>query len=353
MKVGVRVSPLPPFDRMREFVARVRDAGAASVWWPDHLMSFLSPALWSGGMGPVPTEVDLNTYADPFICMAAAAEASGDLLMGTCVTDAVRRMPATLAQAAITLDHLAPGRVVLGLGAGEAANYRPYGWDVASSGARFRQAAAEIRGFFDRPGPDPRGAIVGLRPPAGSRGPRLWLAAHGPRGLDATARYADGWLPMRLDHAKWNAGRTAIRRTAVEAGRDPAGITMALSVEAILQDDHEAAHALLDHAAVKQQCLLLGSEVFRERGLDHPLGRSGLETMVATLSGDLLASAARHVPFDLVHNTIPHGTPADVADVIRGYEHLDHVRVSDLSSLAGGKGGGLGRIFQLIRLLAA
>lgn len=353
MKVGVRVSPLPPFDRMREFVTRVRDNGGASVWWPDHLMSFLSPALWSGGAGPAPTEVDLNTYADPFVCMAAAAEVSGGLLMGTCVTDAVRRMPATLAQTAITLDHLAPGRIVLGLGAGETANFRPYGWDVAAPGARFRHAAAEIRSFFDRPGPDPRGAIVGLRPPPGSRGPRLWLAAHGARGFDATARYADGWLPMLLDPAQWNAGRTTILRIATEAGRDPAEITMALSVEAVLQDDHEATHALLYHPAVKQQCLLLGPDVFRERGLEHPLGGSGLETMVATLSGDLLANAARRVPFDLVHDTIPHGTPADVAEVIRRYEHLDHVRVSDLSSLAGGKRGGLGRMFDLVRRLAA
>ncbi len=352
MKAGLRVSTVPPFDRMGEFVVRARDAGAASVWWPDHLMSFMSPQLW-GPDEPHRTDVDLNTYGDPFVCMAAVAGKSGGMLLGTCVTDAIRRMPATLAQTAMTLDHLAPGRIVLGLGSGEAANYRPYGWDSVAPGARLREAAAEIRRLFDDPGPDDRGAVLGLRPAPGTRGPSLWLAAHGPRGLEATARHADGWLPMLLTPAEWAEGRRVIARIARQDGRDPSSIVMALSVEVILQDDHEEAHRLLRHPAVALQCLYLGRDRFAAHGAAHPLRGSAFESTIATLDGARLADAARRVPFELAHEAIPHGTPEEVAEAIRAYEGLEHVRFSDLSSLGGGRRGGLARILSLIRILSA
>lgn len=336
---------------MREFVVRARDAGAASVWWPDHLMSFMSPQLW-GPNEPRRTEVELNTYGDPFVCMAAVAAESGEMLLGTCVTDAVRRMPATLAQTAITLDHLAPGRIVLGLGAGEAANYRPYGWDARAPGARLREAAAEIRRLFDDPGPDERGGILGLRPARGSDGPQLWLAAHGPRGLEATARDADGWLPTLLTPAEWMEGRRRIEHIARESGRDLSAIVMAFSVEVVLQDDHEEAHRLLRHPAVALQCLYLGRDRYAAHGATHPLGGSAFESLVTTLNGERLADAARRVPFRIAHEAIPHGTPDEVAEAIRAYEGLEHVRFSDLSALGGGKRGGFARILSLIQILS-
>ena len=34
-----------------------------------------------------------------------------------------------------------------------------------------------------------------LEPPPG-RTPQIWVAAHGPRMLQLTGRYSDGWLPI-------------------------------------------------------------------------------------------------------------------------------------------------------------
>ena len=178
IEVGYRVRAVPPFDEMRAGVAAEAAAGAASFWWPDHLLSFHVPELWDDRRREVP---DLHRYLDPFVCMQACADAADPALVGVSVTDAIRRMPATLAQAAISLDHVAPGRVVLGLGAGEVANYVPYGWDVSSPADRLETAAAAIRAHLDGPGPDAEGAVMGLRPPPGSPGPQLWLGAHGPR----------------------------------------------------------------------------------------------------------------------------------------------------------------------------
>lgn len=56
--------------------------------------------------------------ADPWIVLAAVAQATGRLLLGTAVTPLPRRRPAVLATTVATLDRLSGGRVILGAGAG-------------------------------------------------------------------------------------------------------------------------------------------------------------------------------------------------------------------------------------------
>ena len=282
---GVRVHPRPPFEARRADIQRWWGRGVKGFWWPDHLMAFASRALWSDDSAAAVEDTRLHAYTDPFVSIAACADAVPDALLGICVTDAVRRMPATLVQAAMTLDHLAPGRIVLGLGAGEPANYVPYAWSVPSPSRRLIEAAAAIRAFLDDPGPDARGGVVGLRPPSGSPGPRLWMAAHGPRGLEATGRYADGWIPTSLDPPAWATARATVLEAAVRHGRDPARITMALSANVVLAGGHEAAHALLEHPAIRLHALLLSDEAFARHGAAHPLGRAGLHARVSRTTG--------------------------------------------------------------------
>lgn len=330
--VGYRMPAAPPFDAMRAAIAAEAVRGAASFWWPDHLLSFHVPELWDEQR---PAIDELHRYLDPFVCMQACADAAGSALIGVSVTDGIRRMPATLAQAALSLDHLAPGRVVLGLGAGEAANYVPFGWSVESPADRLATAAAAIRTHFDGPGPDDAGAVMGLRPDPSSRGPQLWIGAHGPRGLAVTGRYADGWLPYLLDVEEWHAARDAVRSAAVDAGRSPEAITTGLQVNAVIAPDHATANALLDHPAVRALALLFPVRWYRAGGWEHPLGRSGLHSLIATRLGPALRRAADAVPAALVHQRIPHGTPDEIAAHVRRHRGVQHVRLADYSLVAG------------------
>ncbi len=328
MDVGVAVGAVPPFGSMRRRLERQTAAGIASFWWPDHLVAFHSHALWATG-GLATLQPDPHAYADPFVCMAACADSAGDALIGVCVTDAVRRMPATLAQTVMSLDHLAPGRVVLGLGAGEYANYAPYGWDVASPARRLEEAAAQIRRLLDDGTPDERGAVLGLRPPTGSNGPQLWIAAHGPKGYGVTGRYADGWVPNFLARDAWLAGRDAVASSAREVGRDPEAITYGLSAQVVVAASHDEAHELLDHPILRAYGLLLGPERFADVGASHPLGGGGLSHLVASRDDGSQLAAARAVPFAVVHDYVLHGTAAEVAAQIGAYEGLDHVVLWD------------------------
>lgn len=333
MDVGIAMGSAPPFAPMARRVARLAAAGLRSFWWPDHLVAFHSKQLWATG-GLASIQPDPHVYADPFTCMAVCAEAAGSAFVGVCVTDPIRRMPATLLQTAISLDYLAPGRVVLGLGAGEWANYGPYGVSVKSPAGRLEAAAEQIRRLLDHPGPDENGAVMGLRPPDGSPGPRLWLAAHGPRGFAAAGRYADGWIPNFLSVDGWRAGREAVEAAAREAGRDPASISYGLSAQVVIQETHEEAHRLLEHPVLRAFSLLLPPERYEAVGARHPLGGGGLRHMVASALGAEQLEAARAVPFEVVHGQFLHGTVEEVAERIRSYPGVDHIVLWDPVPLA-------------------
>jgi phthiodiolone/phenolphthiodiolone dimycocerosates ketoreductase len=331
--VGLAMSPAPPFDATARRVARLSGRGIRSFWWPDHLIAFHSREVWATG-GLAEFQPDPNVYGDPFTCMAACADAAGGALIGVCVTDAIRRSAATLLQTVMTLDHLAPGRVVLGLGAGETANYEPYGVSITSPFRHFEAAAAQIRRFLDDPGPDENGAVVALRPPEGSPGPKLWIAAHGPRGLGVAGRYGDGWIPNFLSVDGWHEGRETVESAAVEAGRDPREISYGLSVQVVIQETHEEAHRLLEHPVLKAFSLLLPPERYEAVGATHPLGGGGLQHMVASRLGAAQLDATRAVPFEVVHEQMLHGTAEEVAGQIRAYRGVDHVVLWDPVPLA-------------------
>ncbi len=328
MDVGMAMGPVPPFDAMARRVGRLAESGIQSFWWPDHLVAFHSRELWASGQLSS-LQPDPHVYADPFICAASCAEAAGDAMIGVCVTDAIRRSPATLLQTAMSLDHLAPGRVVLGLGAGEYANYGPYGIEIQSPASVLETAAAQIRRFLTNGGPDENGAVVGIRPPAGSPGPQLWIAAHGPRGFRTAGRFGDGWIPNFLTVDAWSAGRRAVWEAAAEAGRDPETISYGLSVQVVLQQDHASAVQLLHHPILKAFSLLLPASRFEAVGANHPLGAGGLRHMVATRLGPDQLKAAESVPVEVVADQMLHGTAEEVAAAIKQYPGLDHVVLWD------------------------
>jgi alkanesulfonate monooxygenase SsuD/methylene tetrahydromethanopterin reductase-like flavin-dependent oxidoreductase (luciferase family) len=103
--------------------------------------------------------------------------------------------PTVLARAAAGLDHLAGGRLALGLAASAAgAGQEPD--DVAAT----EEAVAVVRGMWDAADPTPlRFSGAHHRVPGAERGPApahpvpLWLSGAGEAGRDLAARVADGW----------------------------------------------------------------------------------------------------------------------------------------------------------------
>jgi len=174
-----------------------------SFWVPDPLMprAFGTPQY----LGTAKLTPKIDAYLEPWTMLGhlAARNRVGRLQLGISVTDTGRRNPAVTAQAAATLHLLTHGRAILGIGVGEREGNQPYGVDWTKPVARFEEAIATIRALWDSGGElvtrdSPyfplHNAAFDL-PPYRGKWPEIWIAAHGPRMLRATGRYANAWFP--------------------------------------------------------------------------------------------------------------------------------------------------------------
>jgi alkanesulfonate monooxygenase SsuD/methylene tetrahydromethanopterin reductase-like flavin-dependent oxidoreductase (luciferase family) len=145
------------------------------------------------------------------------------------------RPPAMLAKAASTLAILIGGRVILGVGAGDARVVRAYGGPSLhprEAVDALDEAVQVIRGLWDaeRRAVSFEGRhyrLPGTRPGPHAPSPiPLWIGSFGPRLLRLTGRLADGWAPTNryADPAQIARIRHHVDRGAEQAGRDPRSI---------------------------------------------------------------------------------------------------------------------------------
>jgi alkanesulfonate monooxygenase SsuD/methylene tetrahydromethanopterin reductase-like flavin-dependent oxidoreductase (luciferase family) len=125
---------------------------------------------------------------DVWLALGLAAAATTRVRLATCVTNLVTRHPAITAMAAASLDLAAPGRLLLGLGAGHSG--------VANLGAapiRSSELAAGID-FARRLLAGERASLHGVATqlPWGQRAVPVYGAASGPKAIAAVAAVADG-----------------------------------------------------------------------------------------------------------------------------------------------------------------
>ena len=187
-------------------------------------MGWIPDSVWTEDMTAlVKYQANPHVHFDPLTMMGAAGAATERIRVGVNVTDTIRRHPAMLAQAALTVDHLARGRSILGLGSGERMNVVPYGIEWRKPVGRLEEAIRVIRLLWETDGPVDfqgdffhlDGAVLGLEPYEGKT-PPIWLGAHGPRMLEICGRLADGWLPTNITPEIY-ADKLAVIRASAEA----------------------------------------------------------------------------------------------------------------------------------------
>jgi alkanesulfonate monooxygenase SsuD/methylene tetrahydromethanopterin reductase-like flavin-dependent oxidoreductase (luciferase family) len=154
--------------------------GWDGVWMSDHLL----PA------GPPPDQPVVECWT----AMTAIAARVPRVRVGSLVLSNTFRRPAVVAKMVATFDELAPGRLVLGLGAGWQANeHVAFDIPLAPPAERLRDLAAacvSIRSLLDT-GRTPDGATV-VAPVPAARIPLL-LGLKGDHALGLVAEHADEW----------------------------------------------------------------------------------------------------------------------------------------------------------------
>ncbi len=230
------------------------EAGFESVWMSDHFTD-LPPS---------------NDKYDPWTILATIGARTKEILLGTLAEDCTRRHPASTAHLAATLDNLTSGRVILGIGAGEAMNILPFGlpWESAEKRVeRLKEHIECIRLLWKSTVDSPanfRGEFYQLNNarldlhPYDERILPIYVASLGARrALELTGTLGNGWLPWFNTIEDFVRRCKIIDRTAEANGRSVADIEKTAVVYMALTDDPAKQRTVLD--SMKSEIIVLNS----------------------------------------------------------------------------------------------
>jgi alkanesulfonate monooxygenase SsuD/methylene tetrahydromethanopterin reductase-like flavin-dependent oxidoreductase (luciferase family) len=173
--------------------------------------------------------------ADPFVSLAGIATVTERLALIASVIALPRRRPHLVAQAAATLDRLAGGRFILGVGAGaDPADFELFGESFEHQGRvdLFDRSLALVDRYLRAEAVDEAGisfaggeTTIGPRPVTSPR-PPIWIGGMKPGALRRASRW-DGWIAISVtDDGSAIAlppDRFAERVATIRAHREQAG----------------------------------------------------------------------------------------------------------------------------------
>src|SRR6058998_1167472 len=215
------------------FARRAEGLGFDSLWASDHVVlpwriASRYPYNATGDF-PLPPATD---FLEPLTALALVAGVTERVALGTTVLVLPHRHPLLAAKMLATLDHLAPGRVILGAGVGwmreeiEALG-APYDRRGAWSDEAIRvmracwrdERAVHAGEFF-------RFDALACRP-APVRGTiPIWIGGHTPRALRRVAELGDGWHAAFPSAEKLKGGLAELAAACRTAGRDLKSLTL-------------------------------------------------------------------------------------------------------------------------------
>jgi coenzyme F420-dependent glucose-6-phosphate dehydrogenase len=238
LKLGYKASAeqFGPAELLRYGVL-AEEHGFDSVFVSDHLQ----PWRHDGGHAPA---------ALPWL--GALGASTSRIVMGTSVlTPSFRYHPAIIAQAFATLGGLFPGRVVLGVGSGEAMNEKPLGihWpEQKERFARLKEAVDVIQTLWREDRVDYDGthyrtdkATIYDKP---EHPVPLYIAGAGPAATRLAGRVADGWITTSGKGREFYGNLIPALDEGIEkAGRAADDVERLLEIKVSFDPDHDQAMA--------------------------------------------------------------------------------------------------------------
>ncbi|MFJ9339906.1 TIGR03842 family LLM class F420-dependent oxidoreductase [Streptomyces sp. NPDC101733] len=232
MDFGLVLQTDPPASQVISLMKRGERNGFRYGW------TFDSAVLWQ----------------EPFVIYSQILANTQRMHVGPMVTNPGTRTWEVTASTFATLNDMYGNRTVCGIGRGDSA-MRVAG-RAPNTLARLGEAIDVIRDLAEG-----REALVDGKPlqiPWIRDGKLpVWMAAYGPKALALTGQRADGFILQLADLYLTEWMIKAVRQAAVEAGRDPASITICVAAPAYVTADDSA--PALAHA--RDQCRWFGGMV--------------------------------------------------------------------------------------------
>jgi probable F420-dependent oxidoreductase len=229
--------PAATREALTLFSRRAEALGYDSLWVSDHVVIpyTIRSRYPYNATGDFPLSPDTD-FLEPLTVMALVAGVTSKIRLGTSVLVLPHRHPVLTAKMLATLDHLAPGRVILGAGVGwMKEEFEILGVKHELRGDWSDEAIRVMRACWKDERVSFRGEFftldnLGVRPkPAGGTIP-IWIGGHTERALRRVATLGDGWHAAFPTPDKMAAGIADLKKACAKAGRDPATLTISARV---------------------------------------------------------------------------------------------------------------------------
>ncbi|CAH1678746.1 LLM class F420-dependent oxidoreductase [Hyphomicrobiales bacterium] len=209
IRIAVQLQPVHcTYDALRAAVSYVDRSGADILFNSDHFF----PSIGD----------DSGSCFEAWTMLGAWAEQTRHVQLGVSVSGNTYRNPHLLADMARTVDHIARGRAILGIGSGWfRKDHDEYGYDLSDSKSRLHglhQSLEAIRYRLPRLNPPPAGKLPVMIGNGGDRKPP-----------EMVARHADIWMDFKAPQMV-RAYNKELDSVCEIIGRDPNSIERGIAV---------------------------------------------------------------------------------------------------------------------------
>jgi 5,10-methylenetetrahydromethanopterin reductase len=271
-------------------------------------------------------QADSRLVRDAVVPMAAFAATTDRIKIGSGVIDCWTRNPARLASTFSTLDDLAPGRMICGLGAWWDPLAAKVGIDRSRPLKVMREVVGAVRGLLNNETVTMDGYHVHLDGVEldyvhQERRPKdvpIYIGATGMQMMELTGEIADGAVLNYLVSPSYNVGALeALARGAAKAGRTVDDIDRPQLIVCSVDDDRQAA---LDGARLLvTQYLGQQPHIMKASGVPQELLDEIGKVLTWPATHDEVVAASKLVPDEIVQMITASGTPDEVRAKVDEY----------------------------------
>jgi len=304
------VAAQPSFDDFCGLAASAEELGYERAWLPE---------TWG---------------RDAVSVLAAVAERTETIGLGTSIMPIYSRSPALIGQTAATLQELSDGRFRLGLGpSGPIVIEGWHGQSFQRPLRRTRETIEVVRAVMSGETVDYKGELFDLagfrlrcEPPASP--PSIDAAGMGPKSVELAGRFGDGWHALMLTHDGLRDRLEDFRRGGELGGRDRSSQRVTLSIPCCALEDAGRARRL----ARQHLAFYIGGmgTFYREA-----LARQGFEDLAHRIAADWGSgereAAITAIPDELLDALGAVGSPDHARRQFDRFEAIDGVDAVSVS----------------------